>query len=446
MLPRIDNKYFKLSYSKIVIKWVKEYYAEFGKAPRADIHTIWKNNKDTFNEDDTEEVDLLKKFLSSISEEHVESIQNNSDKFTIRQCHNFLNNRNEEILTEQMVRAKENGESIADILSNYKPYSIDIDDGSIEYTGSELLKTRFKEPIPLVPEFLMLGSCVLLIGASKIGKSWMALQLAIAISSGGKFLKWKLEKRKHVLYLANEDSELVVKERINKLKAKPEEIEKLHIMFNWKTRGVDAINRVRAYIQKNKYTRLVIIDCLGTVRGKSNNKSVYQDDYTEIERWRTLCHELGISIIIIHHPKKTIGFKANDYDMMEVVSGSNALGGCADRSMFLLRKRNEDIAKLYSFGRDGKDISLGLEWTPVEYGDGWSVKDDGDLNKLELSEASKKILAIMEDNGGPMSQIQIARIAGCSQPNISDIMPALIEKGFVKKVKVNGKNRYTYAV
>ncbi len=60
------------------------------------------------------------------------------------------------------------------------------------------------EPCCLV-EGIVTEGCNLLVSRPKLGKSWFALQLAIATATGGKFLDRDIEAG-DVLYLALEDN------------------------------------------------------------------------------------------------------------------------------------------------------------------------------------------------------------------------------------------------
>ncbi len=55
------------------------------------------------------------------------------------------------------------------------------------FTAVELLQTDFPEPRFAVPNVVAEG-LTLLVGAPKLGKSWLALNLAIAVASGGRAL------------------------------------------------------------------------------------------------------------------------------------------------------------------------------------------------------------------------------------------------------------------
>lgn len=374
-----------------------------------------------------EDNDAIKLFLKNLSDKYED---NGNADFSIDQGWNYLESQNKELYKEKVQSAIDNGENIPAYESILKK------DKTIEVTGEELLNQTIDRPLPLIPDFLMLGSCTLLVGASKIGKSWMALQLAKSIVTG----KWLFEskrflpeKKRHVLYLANEDAPFIIQDRLKKLNVTPEEMKRLHLMFEWKTRGYEAVNRVKEYIKNKPVIKLVIIDCLGTVRGKANSRSVYQDDYVEIERWRDLCHELKISIIIIHHPRKTMSYgNVSDYDIMELVSGSNALGGAADRTMVLIRKRNDVKAKLYSMGRDCMDISLALLWEPVETGKGWILNGNGNIEETEETEERRQIMLFIADDIRTTGEIAYA--LNRKKPATSLLLEKMEDDGRIEKI------------
>jgi RecA-family ATPase len=67
----------------------------------------------------------------------------------------------------------------------------------------EILKTEMKEPNCIISNLLPAG-LTFLAGRPKIGKSWMALQIAVAAGSGGTILGESTNKSS-VLYIAYED-------------------------------------------------------------------------------------------------------------------------------------------------------------------------------------------------------------------------------------------------
>jgi len=83
-------------------------------------------------------------------------------------------------------------------------------------TAMELMTTKFDDPGWAVPKIIPEGVS-LLVGASKIGKSWLALDLAIAVASGGRFLGHIEVEAGEVLYLALEDTKRRLQNRLKTL-------------------------------------------------------------------------------------------------------------------------------------------------------------------------------------------------------------------------------------
>lgn len=422
IIPIMNTKYLKVPYSKIVYKWIKDYWESFQKAPGRDITNIYQNNKLTLEEDESaEDCDSIKIFLKSLSKEFENTESKNID-FQIKDSKQYLQLVARELWLE---------DSKDRVLAGKDPLpcpNIEFEDDCFEIDGNELMKLEVKEKIPLVPDFLMLGSLVLLIGGLKLGKSWVTEQLAIAIASGGTlFRRWDCKKRE-VLFLPNEDTIDNVVKRFKLLKA--QNIKGLHLKFNWKTRGIEAVNQVRQYIKDHPKVRLVIIDCLATIRGDSNSRSVYLDDYKEMCRWRDLCHELNITIFIVHHKNKPIALNATEGDVMDMINGSNGYGGVVDRTMVLVRARNDENAKLFSMGRDHEDLFLSMKWERPEDSDGWHVKG----TREEIEDDENKIITIMKENGGQMKTGQIAKVAEITPGAVSQALSKLETIGKVKKV------------
>ncbi|MCB0195561.1 MAG: AAA family ATPase, partial [Anaerolineae bacterium] len=83
------------------------------------------------------------------------------------------------------------------------------------WTMKELLEAEFTDPEWIIPGILPLGGLAILAGRPKLGKSWLALQWALATGNGGRVFGEQVRKCK-VLYLALEDSPRRLKSRIKK--------------------------------------------------------------------------------------------------------------------------------------------------------------------------------------------------------------------------------------
>lgn len=74
------------------------------------------------------------------------------------------------------------------------------------WTAKELAETDFPEPTWLIPGILPECGLVLLAGKPKVGKSWLALNMACELSNGGAVCGIPAEKAVKTLYLALEDT------------------------------------------------------------------------------------------------------------------------------------------------------------------------------------------------------------------------------------------------
>jgi RecA-family ATPase len=70
-------------------------------------------------------------------------------------------------------------------------------------------------------------------GKPKIGKSWMMLALALAVTTGSTFLGNTTVQQGEVLYLALEDNRRRLQRRIKKLLPDREAPAGLHFAFDW---------------------------------------------------------------------------------------------------------------------------------------------------------------------------------------------------------------------
>lgn len=85
------------------------------------------------------------------------------------------------------------------------------------WSVADLLSADFPEPKWAVPGLLPSG-LVVLAGRPKLGKSWLSLQIAVAVGTGGMVLGRKVDRGK-VLYLALEDNPRRLQDRLGKQKS-----------------------------------------------------------------------------------------------------------------------------------------------------------------------------------------------------------------------------------
>jgi RecA-family ATPase len=191
-------------------------------------------------------------------------------------------------------------------------------------------------------------------GRSDAGKSWLLLQLGLAVSAGGMFIGNLRCKKTDVLYLALEDNDYRIKNRLYKLGMQP-------------TRDlyIDTANKVTprnisAILDEMPTVEMVIIDTLGRYHEK---EGIDSNNYAEVTKaagaLHTIAKERDIAVIACTHTKK--GAKAEEGT--EGVSGSKALVSVSDTVLMLTRKVEETEGKLYVTGRDVRERTIEMEHT-----------------------------------------------------------------------------------
>ena len=169
--------------------------------------------------------------------------------------------------------------------------------------ADELLARQF-EPIRWAVHDLVPEGVALLVGAPKIGKSWFALQMAVALATGTPLWNGrKSEAAGGVLLLALEDNDRRLQKRLNELQ--PSIVpDRLRFVTDWPRMDQGGVERLGEWLTDHPAIRLVIIDTLGRFRPKeSGNSSAYQADYHVGSELKSLAEQFRIAILLVHHSR-----------------------------------------------------------------------------------------------------------------------------------------------
>ena len=122
--------------------------------------------------------------------------------------------------------------------------------------------------------------------------------------------------------------------------------------------GLEA--QLTEFIRVHPDTKLVIIDTLQKVRGRSSETFSYSDDYDVISRLKAFTDSSGICLLLVHHTRKQAA-----EDRFDLISGTTGLMGCADGAILLQKATRTDLcATLDIVGRDQPDQRLHLRKDP----------------------------------------------------------------------------------
>lgn len=289
----------------------------------------------------------------------------------------------------------------------------------------------------LIPE-----GATILAGKPKMGKSWLALNLALAVASGGLALGKIAVEQGEVLYLALEDGPRRLQRRLRKL-TEPIGVKApaaLLLTCNWARWNEGGLAALATCLREHPRTRLIIIDTLAKVRSKRVlSDSLYAEDYEAIGTVQSLALEAGVSIMVLTHTRKQPrDLPAHESDPLEEVSGSLGLTGAADAVLVLKRPRHGSEGKLFLTGRDVEERTLDLAWDAASCSWTYLAEANGPL----LNGDQQRILAILREAGGSLSVKAIAAEFGASKryDALAKLVQRMEQDGLLRKT---AHGRYT---
>jgi hypothetical protein len=225
------------------------------------------------------------------------------------------------------------------------------------FSAEELMARVFPEPKWAIPGLLPEGVNILA-GKPKLGKSWAALNIAVGVASGGMVLGAIPVEAGSVLYLALEDGQRRLQDRLRKTLSGGAVPQKLTLAVTWKRFGVGGKRVLKEWLTKHPDCRLVVIDTLKMIRPpEQRNASIYNTDYDAVSPLAEIARQFNVSILVVHHTRK----QESD-DPLDLVSGSLGLTGAADGVLVLKRGRGQADAVLHATGRDFEDKEIALRW------------------------------------------------------------------------------------
>jgi RecA-family ATPase len=220
--------------------------------------------------------------------------------------------------------------------------------------GEELLSKEFPPIAWVIPGFITTGLTIIA-GAPKLGKSWLILGIACALSVGGRVLGYVEVEKCDVLFLALEDTERRLKERLRRMQVTG--IKNLHLRVTWPSR-VLAVQYLNAWMLANPGTRIIFIDTLQKISGVEDSNS-YRETYNAAAELKRIADRYSIAIVVIHHTSKV-----STTDFVHSVNGSVGLTGAADTVITIDRPRGQNDGVLKITGRDVEENEIGIRFDP----------------------------------------------------------------------------------
>lgn len=251
------------------------------------------------------------------------------------------------------------------------------------------------EDIPLLVE----GTCILS-AKPKLGKSWLALGMCIAVANGEDFLGYKTNKCS-TLYLDLETSESLQQKRLRKMLKGDDPPKKFYLETETDTIEDGFVDQIEDYLKQDPDIGVVVIDVFQIIRSPSKNQkeSEYEHAYRDITPLNELAQRHHISIILVCHDRKAV----DPDDPFSNILGSTGLQGAATQMMVMFRKRKDDPIHISVKGKtiDGlPELNVQLEnaeWSIVEGIDSAERTKNELIRQFEVSDIRRGVLRLAEN-------------------------------------------------
>jgi RecA-family ATPase len=234
----------------------------------------------------------------------------------------------------------------------------------------------------------------LLVGAPKIGKSWLALNIGVAVGGTRVALGSVKVKTGDVLFLALEDSPRRLSTRLKLVLGAGAPAPKgLFMETQWPRLADGGARRLDEYLSTHPKTRLVVVDVLAKVRDLTDTRggNAYAADYAAMTALKDVADKHKVAMLVLHHDRK-----AGAEDFVDRVSGTSGVAGAADTILIIDRARNSAEAKLLVTGRDVEEHEAGLQ---LDASCGrWSLLANPAL--LGLSPERRQLIELLEREPG----------------------------------------------
>jgi RecA-family ATPase len=281
-------------------------------------------------------------------------------------------------------------------------------------------------PINWIVEELLPEGLAVLAGRPKVGKSWMALDIAIAVSNGYQTMGFFDTKKHDVFFIPYEDNFRRLQGRINRIlgggitERAPTNLYYPKDNFEFPKLNETGLDEIERIIDNNPNIKLIVVDTLG--RGIADkgrkDRSMYHADYELSSAIQKLAISRKICILLLHHTRKE-----KSENVFDEISGTTGLTAGLDTMLVL--KKNENKHRLYVTGRDVVENEYNLEFD--ESNCIWRAEKK--ISEAKLTVEREEIFDLIKSFGRKMKTGEIAEALGKSKSNISKMLGKMVNAG-----------------
>jgi len=260
-------------------------------------------------------------------------------------------------------------------------------------------------------------------GAPKCGKSWLALELAVAVASGRPCLgRFPVPAPGPVLVYAAEDAPLQVRERIEQLcqaRGAPFHALDLGLILEPALRIDRArdIERLRSTLALRR-PRLLILDPYVRLQGADENNAT--EVAAILATLRELSRTFSLALLLVHHARKSPSDSAG-----QALRGSSDFHAWGDSNLYLRRRSDEILLTVeHRAAAPPPPLSLTLAHDPLRL----DIRDTNPQPPLSTS-LEQRLLAALHD--GPRRLDQLRATVGARKQSVAHTLRSLEATGLV---------------
>ena len=261
---------------------------------------------------------------------------------------------------------------------------------SIQTTAE--LKEKDLPPMEWVVEDILPKGLTVLAGDAKVGKSFLCLNLMLAVSQGGvAFSAFNVPEPKTCMYMALEDAERSIKKRLNMMQPNESLPNNALLVLDMPySLGKPGLEYLKEEIEENEI-EMLIVDTFYHVEPITAQKgSSYDVDYAKLAPIHKFTHDNNLSIVLVTHTRKS----KDDDNQFNQMQGSMARQGACD-TLWMMRKKDDG----HYLTVKGREMPEG-EY-PIDFQQGiWVATSQNERLRENVGDTRKLILDWLEQADG----------------------------------------------
>ncbi len=241
-------------------------------------------------------------------------------------------------------------------------------------TLDEILSNNEPDPVPLISKGLLDPNSILLIsGAPKTGKSILATNLALSLIAGRNWFDFEIPEPMNVAYFQAEMKDYRIRKRI-KIMIETGGLKHTGSLFetdplNFNILDDDYFKSLQKFIIENE-TNVLIFDPLISYHNSDENSN--NEMQRVMERFRTLVNINNISLILVHHNRKS-----NETAGGQNTRGASSIFGAIDGLIEMRKLTDGNVKIFFNLRYDGSPDEITLKLNPETL---WFEKVDINLD------------------------------------------------------------------